>query len=178
MTLSLNEVQSLARKAARGAGFSWGMADEAGRAVRFLHEWGLDGAATLTFLLDNRGTVVGQCGLTLACRLSDQPPRGREEHVDVIAPALLLFGLGSSGFRMTWQDGFAYVGEGLSVVGTLPARGTMIVEPCGTNSSHTSICHRATCDDTALTKLELFARRTYAPATEQSRTLGAGGADD
>ncbi|MEL7259121.1 MAG: DUF3726 domain-containing protein, partial [Pseudomonadota bacterium] len=35
MSWSLNEVESLARKAARGAGYSWGLAEEAGKATRW-----------------------------------------------------------------------------------------------------------------------------------------------
>jgi hypothetical protein len=41
MLCSLNEVEAEVRKAARGAGFSWGLAEETGWAARFLaaHEW-------------------------------------------------------------------------------------------------------------------------------------------
>ena len=35
MSHSLGEVEALARKAARGGGYSWGMAEEAGFAVRW-----------------------------------------------------------------------------------------------------------------------------------------------
>ena len=33
MNLSLNEVDAMAKKAARGAGYSWGLAEEAGKAT-------------------------------------------------------------------------------------------------------------------------------------------------
>lgn len=42
MSWSMNEVEALAKKAGRGAGLSWGLAEEAGRAVRILSELGLD----------------------------------------------------------------------------------------------------------------------------------------
>lgn len=42
--LSRNEVESLCFKAARGAGMSWGMAEEAGFAAGWLNERGIDGA--------------------------------------------------------------------------------------------------------------------------------------
>lgn len=45
--LSLGELQALATKAARGAGLSWGLAQEAGWAVRWLEARGLPGAAAL-----------------------------------------------------------------------------------------------------------------------------------
>ncbi len=51
MTWSLNEVEGLARKAARGAGMSWGMAEEAGRSARYLAGVGLPGADALADLL-------------------------------------------------------------------------------------------------------------------------------
>lgn len=51
MSFSLNEIESLSRKAARGAGFSWGMAEEAGKAVRWLEAGGIGGADALTSVL-------------------------------------------------------------------------------------------------------------------------------
>jgi len=47
MTWSLNEIDALARKAARGAGYSWGLAEDTGRAVRWLEARNLSGAAAL-----------------------------------------------------------------------------------------------------------------------------------
>jgi hypothetical protein len=49
--MSLGEVEMLARRAARGAGLSWDLAEEAGRAVRGLSMAGIDGAAALARLL-------------------------------------------------------------------------------------------------------------------------------
>lgn len=57
MTLSFNELESLARKAARGAGMTWGLAEEAGRATRWLCERNLPGAETLAALLSIRGDL-------------------------------------------------------------------------------------------------------------------------
>ncbi|MCB1405523.1 MAG: DUF3726 domain-containing protein [Rhodobacteraceae bacterium] len=51
MIWSMNEIETLTKKAARGAGMSWGLAEEAGKATRRLQEWGLDGAAALADLL-------------------------------------------------------------------------------------------------------------------------------
>ncbi|WP_424973246.1 DUF3726 domain-containing protein [Dinoroseobacter sp. S76] len=47
MTLSLNEVEAAARKATRGAGYPWGIAEDAGKATRWLCARGLDGCAAL-----------------------------------------------------------------------------------------------------------------------------------
>lgn len=51
MSLSLNEIESLSRKAARGAGLSWGLAEEAGKAVRWLEAGGIGGADALASVL-------------------------------------------------------------------------------------------------------------------------------
>ncbi|WP_397541261.1 DUF3726 domain-containing protein [Roseovarius salis] len=51
MTWSLNEIENLARKAARGAGMDWGPAEEAGRATRWLCAAGWPGAEALAELL-------------------------------------------------------------------------------------------------------------------------------
>ena len=51
MNWSLNELEAMARKAARGAGYSWGLAEEAGKATRWLSAAGLPGPASLLQLL-------------------------------------------------------------------------------------------------------------------------------
>lgn len=48
LRLSRNEIESLCTKAARGAGMSWGLAEEAGYAAGWLASRGLDGAGVLT----------------------------------------------------------------------------------------------------------------------------------
>ena len=45
--LSLPEIESLVVKAARGAGYNWGIAEEAGFAVRWLARTGLPGPEIL-----------------------------------------------------------------------------------------------------------------------------------
>lgn len=49
---SLNEIQTQATKAARGAGLPWGVAEEAGRAARWLEVRGLAGLSSLDGALD------------------------------------------------------------------------------------------------------------------------------
>jgi hypothetical protein len=52
MSLSLNQIESTARKAVRGAGLYWGLAEDAGRAVSRLEMAGLPGMRWLVELLD------------------------------------------------------------------------------------------------------------------------------
>ena len=47
MSYSLNEFEALALKAARGAGLPWGLAEEAGKAVRILSSFGFDAGPVL-----------------------------------------------------------------------------------------------------------------------------------
>ncbi len=59
--LSCSEVTALCLKAARGAGMSWGLAEEAGYAARWLYARGLDGPGALLEVLDKTescGTAV------------------------------------------------------------------------------------------------------------------------
>ncbi len=51
MNRSLNEIEAHAKRAARGAGLSWGMAEEAGRATRWLASHDLAGPALLSDVL-------------------------------------------------------------------------------------------------------------------------------
>ena len=53
MSFSLNETEATGKKAARGVGYSWGMAEEAGKAVRWLSAHGLDGPKALALVLEN-----------------------------------------------------------------------------------------------------------------------------
>lgn len=60
-SLSHNEVMSLCMKAARGAGMSWGMAEEAGQAAGWLIQHGFDGPALLcAHLQEAQGRAWGE----------------------------------------------------------------------------------------------------------------------
>ena len=52
MKRSLNEIEQTCRKAARGSGLPWGVADDTGRAIRWLHAFQLDGVSSLIALLE------------------------------------------------------------------------------------------------------------------------------
>lgn len=56
--LSRNEIEALCTKAARGAGLSWGHAEEAGFAAGWLHAHGIDGSAALLAHLDRRAGMA------------------------------------------------------------------------------------------------------------------------
>lgn len=50
-SFALNEVEATAKNAARGAGYSWGMAEEAAKATRWLCANGIDGCKALARVL-------------------------------------------------------------------------------------------------------------------------------
>ena len=65
MSYSLNEIEALSKRAARGAGMAWGMAEESGKAVRWLESHNLPGVTLLAELLTRNdhtphGTIAPQ----------------------------------------------------------------------------------------------------------------------
>lgn len=81
--LSLNEIEALCLQAARGAGMSWGMAEEAGSAARWLSAQELDGPGALLALLDE---TVGRNPLALWPRVR---PGGCTSTGDLLCPVAL-----------------------------------------------------------------------------------------
>ena len=53
LAYSLNQIEQTSRKAVRGAGLGWGLAEDAGRAIRWLEMVGLPGVSSLAVLLSD-----------------------------------------------------------------------------------------------------------------------------
>jgi len=66
MSYSLNEVEAHSKRAARGAGLDWGLAEEAAKATRWLCAQGLDGCRVLANLLDVYQTNPQKLGSPLS----------------------------------------------------------------------------------------------------------------
>ena len=210
MTFSLNEIEVMGKRAARGAGLDWGIAEEAGKAARWLTAHGLPGPELLAELLtSNEGkgydelvpiSVEGVwraksgrlCPLIAGAALSDRAGEVaalREFELGPVAFPLLLapyaaMAATSSGVKIevSWpgvtltiapDDGLAVEGD-LAVVATRRAEGAhcrpaakdALTPPAGEPG-------RAV-DAETWSRLDAFAQRTFAPATEASRALGAG----
>ena len=141
MSYALNEIEATAKRAARGAGLSWGMAEEASKAARWLCTQGFDGAALLAAVLEQSdGRPAGElrpqslqgewraasgtlCPLLAGASLSDCAARladGRITLQAVSHPALLLpFAAAAAAqlgqpVTLEW-DGCAAVTDGKSV---------------------------------------------------------------
>lgn len=121
MICSLNEIEALARKAARGGGMSWGLAEEAGKAVRWLSDNGFPGPSLLAELLQqndgktyselavqqgNDGVLRAQSGLlcpiiagALICDQADDLKGGAELRLGNVAVPLLLAPFASEAAR-------------------------------------------------------------------------------
>lgn len=203
MSLSLNEVAAQARKAARGAGFDWGLAEEAARAVRWLCGRGVDGVAALAACLDTpslaRAPVLsdgrwrGQggaalCPIHVGAALSDRPALLQDGFAvlrieQVAVPGLVLPFLASLSRRseapLRVQCGAATSlvdAEALDpAAGFGPATADLLIDRFDVSPTPRPLSTRALPDPDAWARLGQLAALTYAPATEASRARGAGG---
>ncbi len=202
MSYALNEVEATAKKAARGAGYSWGHAEETAKATRWLCAQGLDGCAALAGLLGslNDGAKIQPpqdcksgdwqaagdlCPLTTGAALSDFAFLMRERDVqlsDTAYPELLLpfAAMAAKQLGMTVsvtcnQASAVTDGTTLSITGRFPARAAQVTISHGkVLGAIQTLQTRATPNDADWSLLNTVAHRTYAPATEASRRLGAG----
>ena len=94
MILSLNEIEAAAGKAARGAGFSWGLAEEAAMAARWLAERGFDWLPALLDVLD------GACAGEIAVEEGSIRSRTASAPVCPLAAGAYLADLGSRAVPM------------------------------------------------------------------------------
>lgn len=171
---SLGEFQALALKALRGAGYSWGQAEDGARAARALAAADLPAGAALCALLDAAPTA-GECPVCQGCALSDDPERAAGASISVVAPILLLPALTALGVEMKGRDLVGRAGaDGLSYHGPVDtALRRVSLAPLADRITG-GTASRAVLSQTQLDQLQSFAHRTYAPATEESRLKGAG----
>lgn len=202
MNLSLNEIEATAKRAARGAGYGWGLAEEAGKATRWLCAQGLDGVAALARLLerdfaghldrhspdctDAVWTGVGDlCPLITGAALSDRADAVVSGTIGLrrIAVPLLLLPFAANmarrgSFRLTVDmDGLTAVTDGAQL---------SLEDACSHYAENIRITRvavmlparprqtRAEPAPAGWDTINQFAHLTYAPATEESRLLGAG----
>lgn len=204
MTYSLNEIEALAKKGARGGGYDWGVAEETGKAVRWLASHGLPGVELLTKHLSmqaNDGppqtldgdwsSVTGTlCPLTAGIALNDCADRlsaGQGQMMRNVAHPLLVVPFAAwaavhirAPLTVTWgalratTNGYDLLIEGDEH--DLSAAHSAILS-CSIAQDQVALIApalRGSISDKAWTELNTFAQRTYAPATEASRLLGAG----
>ncbi|NIP75284.1 MAG: DUF3726 domain-containing protein [Xanthomonadales bacterium] len=181
MSWSLVEAQTLAVKAARGAGYSWGLAEEAGYALRWLAARGLPGPAALAGLLEGGCAQSGpcpQCPLARGAAIADlgEVP---DTLVAVRYPVLLapFAARLAGGVRLQWSGAeITVMDNGVHSTGDLLSPEAKVAfGPAG--ASGASAGRMARIPDADAPSIEIllrFAARIYAPASEASRLSGAG----
>ena len=196
MSWSLGETAALALKAARGAGMSWGLAEETAASVVWLHSRGLPGVSALCSYLEQYigqaaapETPEGGCPIMTGCALIDGMmgvPETSSQTLDLghlHAPLLLLpfvarleaghYWLHAPGLQGTVGiakgDGWqshCLRGSGGCTVSL--GEGPQVNPALEMN---TRVDGRFTC---CVDRLDAYAHCTYAPSTGQSRMSGAG----
>jgi hypothetical protein len=195
MQLSHNEVQVESRKAARGAGLSWGLAEEVGQAMGWLLERGIDALPALLDVLEAAPDALGR----------DNPFRLGVEVVDrarllaagqvLIFPAcrhpvLLMPFLATAarlircGIELRHAGGIWSVSPDQAMEQTLMealAQSSIVSLRCRALEPRalvpfvsSTLVHRLDVDSAQWQRLQKLSYRTYVPASERSRRLGAG----
>ena len=204
MIYSLSEIDANCKKAARGAGLSWGYAEEAGKAARWLAAHQLPGVALLadylTLRQEDPEDYLGsypRCPILTGARLCDSGHDAMEKSIvieHVVYPLLLLPSLvqlsaaAGAALRVQWTDthitcrgGEICIKEDDSI-----ATDEAVNINCNWLESEAAPM-RASCvrgkgavgqfvENEYWEALESLAHLTYVPATEASRR-GAGPAD-
>ena len=185
MDYSLNEFEVLAFKAARGAGLAWGIAEEAGNAVRTLSSLGLESASILRECLEN---PQKNGALLLGAKLCDAPDGLSQIRFfePVYTPGILLAfvalctSTSDKCYCCKWEKFEAYIKnyelfavslEGFNVTTSASFSIEVVKTPKGQKQV---ALDRAVICNHDYKKLTALAFKTYAPSTEASRIAGAG----
>lgn len=212
MSHSLNEIEAMTKKATRGAGLPWGIAEESGKAVRWLAAHQLPGVALMADLLATQDGMdlglfapqslamdspwradVGALGPLLSGpALNDCADELRNGQpltmLGVSHPMLMLpFAAWAAQYlaqavRVSWCNVHAVAkGNELWMSGpqdqwilTDPVDMVCVLAPYELQGTPSIPLYRGLVCPTGWDVLSSFAHRTYAPATEESRALGAG----
>lgn len=186
MSYSLNEVDAMIRKAARGSGLSWGLAEDLGHYARFACQMGLSIETCFVPLLQSPEAL--HLALIDAAELADGALdlTGHERVVDfpilwLCAARLFAKSHDASLLLTTSAIQLQVSPEGATLSGntdTLVAQQVPIriarVDHTESNIVPVAQETRADISKDALALLEELAMRTYAPETEASRLSGAG----
>jgi hypothetical protein len=200
MTWSLGEIGALATKAARGSGLDWGLAEEAGYAVKWLQRRQLPGVAALCRYLswrhdgditnypDETGAHGHYCPIAIGAAFSDGAFGDKAQFSRVKTPLLLIpfvairttgkpleVNIGSSSFYLA-KDWVGYTNNDTAILVNAAACQISIANslPNITITNVPDLPRVPVTTTACVSVLEGFAKNTYAPATEVSRLAGAG----
>jgi hypothetical protein len=189
LDLSLNEVETLAQKAARGAGLPWGVAEDTGRAAAWIARRVGDWAGVLLALLE-LPPPRDESPLLLAGPLADSFPGGAPLRIArVVAPLWVLPGLLATAAHpvaIRLDDAEIRCNPGDDPGATLPlealaamAEAALVLQfPPAPLPRLANVWpvrfHRNRVRAAAWRRLEAFAHLTYVPPSDHSRRTGAG----
>ncbi len=182
MSYSLSEIEALGKKAARGAGFSWGEAEEAGQALRILAASGLPAAQLFAAYLQTGLGDEASCPIRLGCALLD----GAAPDISgCTAPSLLMPFIAR--LAAETQEAYALSGQGFDatagpdlaiLIKTADSACSGLALRPAANAPSLRRVFRMEAESADIACLNGFAHRTYAPETEARRAAGAGAGDD
>lgn len=183
--LSLNEVETLSAKAARGAGFSWGLAEDIGRAARRIavedDNWGEallslaehaqsfeppDPARAARWRNGEADVATGRplCPIRTAALLLDEPLPAKAMPLTILDVGLPV-----------WLDAMLRCSAmGVARPMARAARADVVIERRA-ETEQPATSRRGAIDERMLAALNSFAAKTYVPESERSRLRGAGG---
>ncbi|HEY1386490.1 MAG TPA: DUF3726 domain-containing protein [Dongiaceae bacterium] len=190
--LSLNEAQTLAVRAARGAGFSWGLADDIGRAARMLAVRGepwAEALLALTRLADGFAPPSPERAARWRCGRTDLPASAP---LCPVRTAMLLIDAGvdpaAAPLRLAhvglpiWLRALLQAAEATTRCtvdygggGALSQAADVTISTAATRPEARAPARRAPIGPDLLTELLSIAGRVYVPESERSRARGAGG---
>ena len=202
MSWSLGEIAALATKAARGSGMDWGLADEAGYAVKWLQRRQLPGVAALCRYLSWRqaGEITiwpydtardgHYCPIATGAAYGDGVFGDDVQFARVRTPLLLIpfislraantpvcLSMENAVFVLT-QDKLGFSKNDTAILMDSSACQIYAASddelPAMITIANDAIPRVPVTASACITVLNSFAKNTYAPATEASRLAGAG----
>lgn len=175
MSWSFGEIAALATKAAVGAKYSWGMAEEIGWAVRWLSEKRQPGAEALAAMLsDQRGRCPVFDGLKVADMGNLDLLRGEVRQPLMMMPFLSRLAPFGRAISLRVGDERAMVSQTALEFDACATVAAVRVDGEGVLTPSKKVGRIEEIEPEALAILQKFAHLTYAPATEASRLSGAG----
>lgn len=184
MIPSLNEVTAIARKASVGAGYGWGLSEDAARATATAWAYGLDGISALANLLQTRHSPItrSHCPLLIGSYVCDTQPIAPITFSTISNPELLLFfvtdlaKITGKSYRFTLRNAVYYTTPtALYFDADQPTtEADFTLQPAAPQGQPLSQSPRRAAPKGAWATLTRYANRTYAPTTDASRLSGAG----
>lgn len=209
MSHSLNEIEAMSKRAARGAGLSWGLAEEAAKGTRWLSAFGFPGVEMLGDLLklNDRVPSIDVAPVSLRAEVWHAPARrmspliagaslsdcavrllerGKITMENVSVPLLAVPLMGGAALRLgvpvsaEWEGAYlATDGKQLCTRGDVAAlqaahADRLVFGAPAEMSGPREPVLRGEVSEESWALLGEFARRTFAPATQESRQRGAG----